>query len=127
MTTNRTAASVLIAALLAGCATQPSNVVGQYVSTGRYDAYDCARLAREADELSGRIASTSAILKKAADTDAGLMAVGLILFWPALLFLPATGGKAEEAELARLKGEYDAVNRASKERPCAALTVTAVK
>lgn len=111
-----TKALCIAVALLYGCATQPHNVGAQYVSAGRYDSYDCPRLYREAEELSARIASVSAILKSKADQDAGLVAVGVLLFWPALLFLPATGGKVEEAELGRIKGEAEAVAKSIRER-----------
>jgi len=38
------------------------------------------------------------------------------LFWPAVFFLGGT--KEEEAEYARLKGEYDALEQASILRKC---------
>jgi hypothetical protein len=44
------------------------------------------------------------------------MGVGLILFWPALFALGGT--KQQEAEYARLKGEYDAVQEAAVIKKC---------
>lgn len=38
------------------------------------------------------------------------MGVGLVLFWPALFFL---AGDDQKEELARLKGEYEALEKAS--------------
>ena len=49
--------------------------------------------------------------------DANLI-VGLVLFWPALFALGGT--KQQEAELARLKGEYDAVQATATSKKCAA-------
>ncbi|WP_200241917.1 hypothetical protein [Lamprobacter modestohalophilus] len=43
------------------------------------------------------------------------MGVGLVLFWPALFFL-AGGDKKDE--LARLKGEYDALEQAAIQKDC---------
>jgi len=113
-----TALAVALAMNLAGCATQPSNVQAAYVSSMRYDAYDCKRLMREAEEVDVRLRQVTGTLQTKANTDTALMTVGLIIFWPALLALPATGGKAEEQELARLKGEADALTRSLKEKNC---------
>jgi hypothetical protein len=77
---------------LSGCATQPSNVQAAYVSTMKYDTFDCRRLTREAEEVDIRLRQTTGTLQTKANTDALLMTVGLIIFWPALLVLPATGG-----------------------------------
>src|SRR5439155_12708858 len=112
------ALAVALAVQLSGCATQPSNVQAAYVSTMKYDAYDCRRLMREAEEVDIRLRQTTGTLQTKANTDAVLMTVGLIVFWPALLALPATGGKAEEQELGRLKGEAEALIRALKEKDC---------
>ena len=101
-----------------GCATQPSNVQAHYVSSAKFESLDCKRLAREAEEIDIRLRTVTGTLQTKADTDAVIVGVGAILFWPVLLALPATGGKAEEQELGRLKGEADAVTRAMKDRNC---------
>ena len=44
------------------------------------------------------------------------MGVGLVLFWPALFFIK--GDKQSAAELARLKGELDAIQQASIMHNC---------
>lgn len=119
MQANRKIAAALAAAMvIPGCATQPSNVTAAYVSTMKYEGQDCRRLMREAEDIDVRLRQVTGTLQSKANTDAVLVGVGVLLFWPALLALPATGGKAEEAELARLKGEADAVLRAMKERNC---------
>jgi hypothetical protein len=46
-----------------------------------------------------------------------MMAVGLIIFWPALFALAATKDRKEE--LGKLKGELEAVETAMKSRQCA--------
>jgi len=43
------------------------------------------------------------------------MGVGLVLFWPALFFL---AGSDKKDELARLKGEYDALEQAAIQKDC---------
>ncbi len=56
-------------------------------------------------------------LKSTADADAAQMGIGLVLFWPTLLFLE--GGDGPEAqEYARLKGERDAIEAVSIRKKC---------
>jgi hypothetical protein len=57
-------------------------------------------------------------LDKAARNDKAIMAVGAVLFWPVLFALGGT--REQEAEYARLKGEYDAVQLASTKKGCPA-------
>ena len=45
------------------------------------------------------------------------MAVGMLLFWPALFFLEG-GDSPEAAEYSRLKGEVEALNEASMLKKC---------
>jgi hypothetical protein len=56
-------------------------------------------------------------LKKEADADGAQMAVGLVLFWPALLFLEGGDGP-EAAEYAQLKGEFEALRENSVQKKC---------
>jgi hypothetical protein len=43
------------------------------------------------------------------------MGVGLVVFWPALLFIP---GKDQSAEVSRLKGEMEALEQAAIAKNC---------
>ena len=45
------------------------------------------------------------------------MAIGLIIFWPALFFLEGGDG-ASAAEYSRLKGEFEALEQASIQKSC---------
>lgn len=111
-------ASALIVSLLSACATRPENVVASHVSSLKYESVDCRRIAVEADDVNAKLSSLTANLDSKATTDAVLTTVGLIVFWPALFGLAATGGKAEEQELARLKGEKAALEQASLQKNC---------
>ena len=44
------------------------------------------------------------------------MGVGMILFWPALFFLAS--GEDNKGEIARLKGEYEALESAAIKNDC---------
>lgn len=104
------------ALVVAGCATSSANISSSYVSPVQYQSYDCAQLASEGQRLQVRIDQLKNRLDQAAANDKAIAGVGLILFWPALFALGGT--KDQEAEYARLKGEYAAVEQAAIARKC---------
>ena len=53
--------------------------------------------------------------RKESNKDAVAMGVGMLLFWPALFMLI---GKDKSNELARLKGEFDALEQAAIQKEC---------
>ena len=110
------AVAVSFALALSGCATASKDIASSYVSPNQYANYDCAQLAAEAGRIQTRVVQLGGRLDQAAQNDAGIMAVGLILFWPVLFALGGT--KQQEAEYARLKGEYDAVEQAAIAKKC---------
>ena len=52
------------------------------------------------------------------------MAIGLILFWPALFFLEGGDGP-QAAEFSRLIGERDAIDRVSRLKDCSSVPAMA--
>ena len=112
--------SVGIAALmgcaLAGCATQPDNIAAAYVSPHQYQSFSCAQLREEASRVSSRAIQVTGAQQSKATSDAVAMGVGLVLFWPSLFFIKGDGTTA--AEVARLKGEMDAIEQASIAKKC---------
>jgi hypothetical protein len=66
--------------------------------------------------VNSRVRTVSGQQDSAATADAVSMGVGLVLFWPALFFLAATDD--QKHELGRLKGEYEALQRASTRKKC---------
>jgi len=101
---------------LAGCATASKDISANYVSPMQYQSYDCEQLAGETQRIQGRVNQLGGRLDEASSNDKVIMGVGLILFWPALFALGGT--KQQEAEYARLKGEYDAVQQAAIVKKC---------
>ena len=103
--------------VLTGCASQPTKIAAQDVSPLLYKDYDCDQLVAESHRISRRVHTLHAQLKSTADADAAQMGIGLVLFWPTLLFLE--GGDGPEAqEYARLKGERDAIETVSIQKKC---------
>lgn len=103
--------------LLSGCATSSKDIAASYTSPIQYQNYDCDQLAQEAQRIHARSAQLAGRLDEAASNDQAIMGVGLVLFWPALFALGGT--KEQEADYARLKGEYDAVQHTMIAKKCA--------
>jgi hypothetical protein len=107
---------VLTASVLAGCATNPDNISASYVSPSQYSSYSCGQLREEAQRISSRAIQASGAQSSKATGDAVVMTVGLVIFWPALFFMKGDGTTA--AEVARLKGEIEAVEQANIKKRC---------
>jgi len=113
---NKSVALILIAALLSsGCATAPHKISASYVSPLQYYGLSCEQIQQEMMRVSAKVGEVSGVQKGEATKDAWAMGVGLILFWPALFFLM---GSDKKEELARLKGEYVALEQAAIHNNC---------
>ena len=71
----------------------------------------------EARRVSTRTGELYDYLNMTADVDVAQLAVGLVWFWPTLLFIEAGDGP-KAAEYARIKGEADAIERAANTKEC---------
>ena len=111
-----TTLAISIALTTSGCATSSSNIAASYATPIQYQSYDCAQLTSESQRVHGRVNQLAGRLDEAASNDKVLMGVGLVLFWPALFALGGT--KQQEADFARLKGEYDAIQQAMIAKKC---------
>lgn len=112
-----TAGSIL---LLAGCASSPDSIPAQSVSTTQYEGYNCTQIAGEMNRVNDRIVALHADLKSKANNDVAAMAVGMLVFWPAL-FLLEGGDGVEANEYGRLRGEMDALQKVGVQKSCANL------
>ena len=115
MTILKTITAFAAAASIAGCAAQPENVAPAYISPTVYSGMNCVTLNAEAHRINARLAQATSQQERAANNDAAVTAVALVLFWPAAFFI---GNKGDEAALARLKGEAEAVHAAAVQRGC---------
>ena len=107
----------VVSSMLFGCASNPDKIQATYVSPLTYKDYDCDQVATEMDHVSHRTTELYQQLKKTRNADDWQMGIGLVLFWPALLFLE--GGDGPEAtEYANLKGEYEALRENSVSKKC---------
>ena len=102
--------------VVAGCAKDANQVGATYISPVTYETFTCPQLAEEAQRVSSRAAQAAGVQDEKATNDKVAMGVGLIVFWPALLF--TKGNDENTAELARLKGQMDAIEQASIQKRC---------
>jgi hypothetical protein len=109
---------VLVASsvLLTGCASSPNEVAPSYVSPFQYQHLSCQQIAAEAERVSRRAAELSGVQDSKRTSDAVATGVALVLFWPAAFMIKGDGQTA--AELGRLKGEFEALERISIEKSC---------
>lgn len=101
---------------LSACATKPENIKASYVSPLAYESYECDQLSAEAERVSFHAADIAGVQRKKAKGDAVATGVALILFWPALFFIKGNG--TTESEVARLKGEMEALERVAIQKRC---------
>jgi len=112
--------SLMGAALITACATQPEDLGTTRISPIMYSHLDCEQLAMEGMRVARRETILFNSLEKTADTDEWQMGVGLILLWPVLFALEG-GDSAEAAEYSLLKGERDAIEQAAIIKKCGPL------
>jgi hypothetical protein len=101
---------------LAGCASRSDDIAAAYVSPTSYASWKCDQIRDEASRLSVRAAQVSGAQNQKASNDAVATGVGVVLFWPALLFIK--GDSTTAAELSRLKGEMDTIEQVSIQKRC---------
>jgi hypothetical protein len=101
---------------LAGCASKADDIAASYISPVAYSSYSCQQLREEAARLSAHAAQVAGVQDQKATNDAIATGVAVVLFWPAAFMVK--GDSTTGAELARLKGERDAVEQASIEKKC---------
>lgn len=119
--TMKTSSRVVAAALAlslpaAGCASRSEDVSAAYVSPMAYSGYSCRELSAEAQRVSSAAAAASGAQDSARTRDAVATTAALVVFWPAVFFVGGNG--AQTAELARLKGQMQAVEEASIRKRC---------
>jgi len=109
-------AAACMAAALAACAKSADQIAASYVSPIPYEVYSCAKIAAEAQRVTARAGEIAGVQNQKASADAGVVAIGLIVFWPALFLVH--GNDEQTGELARLKGELEALEQASIQKNC---------
>jgi hypothetical protein len=108
--------AIITGGLAAGCASRSDQVAAAYVSPVQYSSYSCSQLGQEAQAVSSRAAAASGQQDAQRSRDTAATAAAVIIFWPAAFFVG--GDNATTAELARLKGQMEAIESASIQKRC---------
>jgi len=106
----------LMVAFTAGCATKSDNIKADSVSPLAYQGYSCDQVGQEMLRVGRKVSEMAAQQDATATKDAVSMGVGLVIFWPSLFFLAA--GEDNKKEIARLKGESDALEQIAITKNC---------
>lgn len=105
------AAILLGATLLGACAQSPEDIVPAYISQSRFKGWSCELLVQEKSHLAAALITSSAQQQQARDSDiAGIILLGLPV--------GSLSGGNVAAQIARLKGERNAVERALAVNEC---------
>ena len=110
------AVGLAAALFLAACASKSSEITPNFVSPVMYQNYTCEQLGAEAQTVSQQAAIASGQQDKAHNGDVAKTTIGLVLFWPALLFNKGDGATANN--LANLRGQMQAIQQASIQKNC---------
>lgn len=106
----------LLGLAVGGCASASSEISSSYVSPLVYQHLTCQQIAAEADRVSRRAAEVAGVQDSNRTSDAWTTAAAIVVFWPAAFFVKGDGPTA--TELARLKGEFEALEKVSIEKNC---------
>ncbi|MDP3084287.1 MAG: hypothetical protein Q8N44_11450 [Rubrivivax sp.] len=104
------------AVLVAGCATPSAEVKPLAANPAEFATWDCSRIDDELDRVQQRAADVAYTVDERAGNNIVALGVGLAIFWPTILAMRPDG--LEAAELARLKGRFEALRVASARKSC---------
>lgn len=108
--------AISVLPFLLGCSTSSDKVAATYVSPLQYQSYNCQQLGEEAQRIASRAAQAAGAQDEKVTKDAVATTAAVIIFWPAAFLVG--GNDQTTAELARLKGELDAVEKAGVQKSC---------
>jgi hypothetical protein len=117
---HRAALAALACLLLAACASRAVDVKPTLTSADEFLAWSCSRIDDEAEVVQKRASDLAYAVDERAGQNIVALGVGLAVFWPALVALRPDG--LEAADLARLKGRYEALLVAADRKSCPAMT-----
>lgn len=108
--------SMCVVGAIAACAENPTTTRAAYVPTAQYENLSCQQLGMEAKNVSNRAHDAANLQRRHRTQDEIKTAAGLVIFWPALLFV--RGNDETTAELAQLKGQMQAIEQVSTAKQC---------
>lgn len=107
----------LLGLVLAGCATRSVDVRPTPANPADFATWSCSRIDDEIDRVQQRAADVAYAVDERAGNNIVALGLGVMVFWPAMLAMRPDG--LEAADLARLKGRFEALGVAAREKRCA--------
>jgi hypothetical protein len=108
--------ALLLAALLAGCSTRAVDVKPVPANPADFATWECDRIDDDVDRVLQRAVEVAYAVDERAGNNIVALGLGVTIFWPALVAMRPDG--LEAAELARLKGRYEALRTAAAAKGC---------
>lgn len=107
----------LVCSVVVAACTKDGNKVGTASEAPvAYDSHSCPRLVEDAQRISSLAAQTVGVQDQNASIDKLAMAAGVIVFWRGIS--TPNGYDTQSAQLAKLKRDMDAIERASIQNKC---------
>jgi hypothetical protein len=107
---------VVLASLLAGCATPSRDIRPARSSSEIYAYWACERMFDESDRVQQRAADLAYAVDARVGNNMIALGLGVSVFWPALMAMRPDG--LDAVELAELKGRHEALVQAMAQRAC---------
>ncbi len=101
---------------IVGCASSSEEIAPSYVSPLQYQHLSCAQISSEMERVSQHAAKLAGVTDSNATKDKVTTAVAVVVFWPAAFLVKGDGQQA--AELARLKGEFQTLEKVAIQKKC---------
>jgi hypothetical protein len=111
----RAVGCLLVTLTLPGCATSSLDIHAQFVSPETYQELSCQQIGAEGERVAHRVAEISGTEHGNEGGPVWLLTQPIVVKWPTA-WLAAS--EEENTELARLKGEFEALERASTLKRC---------
>ena len=100
----------IIFLFISSCASRPSSIAASYVSHEKYMDYSCTQLATKMGDARGELQKYSDMQNSKANMDAGTVF---------LVLIPASKLSGDhEGDVAKWKGEVEAINTAQEKLKC---------
>ncbi|MBK5959534.1 hypothetical protein CCR97_15160 [Rhodoplanes elegans] len=107
---------LLIAVLASGCATKSDEVAATYVSPYQFENMTCPQIAEESQRIAQRANELAGVQDSKRTKDTVATTVAVVVFWPAAFLVG--GDDRNTAELARLRGEMQALEQVAIRKRC---------
>jgi hypothetical protein len=106
----------VLAVLASGCATRSDEVAATYVSPYQFESLACPQIADESQRIARRANELAGVQDSKRTKDTVATTVAVVVFWPAAFLVG--GDDRNTAELARLRGELEALEQVSTRKKC---------